>query len=61
MLKVMDKEEIEKYAQKTAEIRAQRRLLIEPDPQHQQPPLQIEQAGHAYEEATSGEGRSVRF
>jgi len=56
VLKVMDREEIEKYTQKTAEIRANRRLLTGPET-HAPPPPQPDQS---FVELPVSE-RNVRF
>lgn len=58
VLKVMDREEIEKYTQKTAEIREKRRMLMGPEMQAAPQPPQSEQS---FEEASVSDGRSVRF
>ena len=57
VLKVMDREEIEKYTKKTAEIREKRRMLMEPEMQAPPPP----QTEQSFEEASVSDGRSVRF
>ncbi|KAL6718872.1 hypothetical protein ACLMJK_003106 [Lecanora helva] len=63
VLKVMDREEIEKYTQKTAEIREKRRMLMGPEMQGALPPGQAPPQGEkGYEEPSGSDtGRSVRF
>ena len=62
VLKVMDREEIEKYTQKTAEIREKRRMLMGPEtlalpPGAAQPPP----SEQSFDDQSVSDGRSVRF
>ena len=60
VLKVMDREEIEKYTRKTAEIRENRRRLMGPEVQAMPPPsLPSEQSFD--DPSVVSDGRSVRF